>query len=292
MLYNDAMTLLQIYIRRIQKRLTAIDYILLFLFVITIGGFVIFFRREVKFVTLKLKVTDVTPVYLANQPPEEIIYAFKKGDTERNELGQIVSEITDVATYRVSPEKLSIYITVKTKAVYNPRKQQYTLKGKPVLLRESFMFHFTNVRFEGTIVDLPELREPSTKGVTIVEARLGINPTEFADRHGVPDYVASAVKVGNTVVDSQGQTLAEITQVQIVPAKRTVSTATGTPLVVNDPQLKDVFLTVKLTTHTYNGKTYMFEYLPVDVNVILPLNLPAITIMPVITRVAKWPTAE
>ena len=111
--------------QQFKKKLTIIDYLFIVGFIVAIGGFIIFFRRESVLITIRLKVTDLSPFFIKDQPPDEYAYAFQKGDAEYNELGQITATILDVSAYKTVPEKQVTYVTVKAKTVYDPRKKQY-----------------------------------------------------------------------------------------------------------------------------------------------------------------------
>ncbi|OGG30178.1 hypothetical protein A3A63_00905 [Candidatus Gottesmanbacteria bacterium RIFCSPLOWO2_01_FULL_46_9] len=273
--------------QQFKKKLTIIDYLFIVGFIVAIGGFIIFFRRESVLITIRLKVTDLSPFFIKDQPPDEYAYAFQKGDAEYNELGQITATILDVSAYKTVPEKQVTYVTVKAKTVYDPRKKQYSLKGKPISFGQTFLFTFARVKFEGMVVDFPSFQNTATPTATLVQAQIRTESREFSDTWGVPDFIANAVHEGDEVKDSKGNVLAKITSVTVVPARRTIITAAGSPIIIFDPQLKDVFLSLNLTTKIINDKIYMFDYMPVSVGSQIPLNLPTIAISPVITHIVQ-----
>ena len=137
------------------------------------------------------------------------------------------------------------------------------------------------------VVDFPSFQNTATPTATLVQAQIRTESREFSDTWGVPDFIANAVHEGDEVKDSKGNVLAKITSVTVVPARRTIITAAGSPIIIFDPQLKDVFLSLNLTTKIINDKIYMFDYMPVSVGSQIPLNLPTIAISPVITHIVQ-----
>jgi len=81
--YNRPMQYLRSRFQQFKKKLTIIDYLFIVGFIVAIGGFIIFFRRESVLITIRLKVTDLSPFFIKDQPPDEYAYAFQKGESER-----------------------------------------------------------------------------------------------------------------------------------------------------------------------------------------------------------------
>lgn len=273
------------FIRTIYKRLSFWDKLLLATFFLLGATFVVFFRREIRHVTTTFKVTDKDVLYAITNPQEEFANAFTVGDTERNEFGQVISEIMSVNAYRVNPGNQVVYLEIRLKTVYNFRKNQYSMKGKPVIFGQSFVFNFSNVSFQAIVTTPPGFKQVIGENKLLVKARLRDESREFSDTYGVPDYVAGAVKAGDTMKDSAGKVLAQVKDVQVKPARRTVVVSTGRSVVIEDLDLKDVFFTIELTVKEVAGKKYMLDFIPVLVNQRIPLNLENISLWPVITEV-------
>lgn len=277
------------------KKLSIVDWIFFFLGLAILLGISLFFRREVKFITIKFKVTDENVLYARNSPTNEYALGFITGDVERDELGRVISEITGVESYKTSPDQQVVYLDIKLKAVYNPRKQQYSLQGKSIIYGESFAFSFGKTRFKALVVDFPGFRTTNSikSEKTIVKAQLRVENRQFSDVYGVPGYVAHAVSKGDTVTDTKGNVLLRILDVTTTPAKRLVMSNSGQPYMVDDPYLMDLYYSIELSTKNINGKIYMFDYLPVLINNAIPINLNTISIWPTITEITdQTPIAQ
>jgi len=262
------------------SKLTLIDYIA----AIVICGifiFIFFFlRRGNTTVAIKVKVTSVNNQYSQS---------FVEGDQELDELGRASSTITKVKTLYVSNDSPSTYLSLNVKAVYSPLKKQYTLKGKPIIYGEEYSFTFSNVKFDAVVVDFPGYRtsEPFIEKKIMVKTMMKDDSRNFSDTYGVPPYLISAVKVGDTVKDRDGKIVAEIKNMTISPAKRTVLDANGKPYVINDPYLKDAVLDLEVSIKETPTKKFYQDYLVVEVGSPLPLPFKNIVLYPIVTEIIE-----
>lgn len=272
---------------KISKSVSRLDLVILFVCIASILVFYIAFKRNVVFITARFKVTDDNALYANTLPGNEYATSFVEGDTEKDELGRTVSEIIDVETYKVKENQAVVYLDIKMKAVYNPRKKQYTVRGKTLSFGESFTFTLSKVKFKGLVVDFPGFRDTQNmKKITMkVIAQLRDPSRFFSDTYGVPLYIANAVKRGDVVTDSKGNVLLTVLDVLIKPAKRII---TNTQTVQTlDPELKDVYYTIELPAVQIRGQNYMFNYFPVLIGSFLPINLPSVSISPTIIEILE-----
>ncbi|OGG11763.1 hypothetical protein A2Z00_05350 [Candidatus Gottesmanbacteria bacterium RBG_13_45_10] len=270
--------------RSLRKRITNFDIFFISVLGILFLGFIFFFRRETTYVSLRLKVTDPNVQFINTQPFDEYSSSFVAGDKEVNELGQTVSEIVSVDTYKTDPIKQVTYVNMRTKAVYNPRKQQYTVKGKPVAFGQSINFTLSKIKFEGTIVDFPGFMKNRTIQKKILRAQFRDPKREYSDTYGVAPYIADAVKVGDEVKDSQGNVIIEVLEVESVPAKRTI-VSNNASITIVDQELRDVYYTLEVSVFSVGGRLYMFDFIPVYISQIIPLNFPHISVWPTIISI-------
>jgi hypothetical protein len=224
-----------------------------------------------------------------HSPSDEVMTGFTVGDTEKDELGRVVSTIVNIESYKTQPNEQVIYLDINTKVTYNPRRNIYSTQGKNIAFGELFTYSFSKVHFRGIVVDLPGLSSAlhikSTK--TIVKAQVRDNSRQFSDVYGIPGYLADAFKVGDTVVDTRGNVLAKILEITTLPAQRVVITSEGQPVVISDPELKDMYFVIELATKEINGKKYMFDYLPVLIGENIPFYTQKADIWPTITEIVK-----
>lgn len=271
------------------RRVTILDWIFISFSIVLLLTFYLFFKREVVYITARFKVTDENILYAKTSPNNEFTTSFQVGDTERDELGRVASEIVSVESYKTNPEEHIVYLDIKLKAVYNPRTRQYSVRGKNILFGESLTFSLTKVHFKAVVVDFPGFRNAQaiTLKKTIVKAQLRWDNRYYSDVYGVPDFVASAVKKGDTVKNSKGEVLVRILDVDIQPAKRLVVNNAGQSFLVEDPYLKDVYYTIELATKEIDGKTYMFDYRPVLINNVIPINMNTVSVWPNIIEIVQ-----
>lgn len=287
------------YIHLLWKRISISDWIVLGVGVVFLLGFYLFFKRDTVYITATFKVTDENPLYANTLPNTEYASAFVPGDGQRDLFGHVIAEIKRVERYSetpqridlydVTPERNVVYLDIKIKTVYNPRDHTYSAQGKNIVFGESFTFSFARVKFKALVVDFPGFRgaQSTQTMTTVVRAQLRNDSRGYSDVYGVPDFVARAVKKGDITSDDKGNPLVRVLDVSVAPAKRMVVNTIGQPFMVDDPYLKDVYVTLEIATKEINGKLYMFDYKPILINTVVPLNLKTINLSPVITEIIK-----
>lgn len=271
------------------KKLALLDYVFIGIFLSVVLAFFVFFKRSTVYIPITLKITDDNVLLADSSPKIDYAQSFIIGDTERNELGQPTATITNIDSYYISPNKQIVFVTIKAKAVYNARKKQYVVKSRPVVYGASIPFIFKNVIFTGLVVNFPnfETAQQVKRGATKVKAQLRYDSRDFSDISGVPNFIATSVKEGDLITNTNNEVMAKILSVEIYPAKRTVITSAGVAMNIQDPNLYDVFYTIDLTTKQINNKTYMFDYFPVLVGESIPLNFPTVSVYPTIIEILK-----
>lgn len=271
------------------RKITLFDWIFIVLSAIALVFFYLFFKRDVTYITARFKVTDENILYATSSPGNEFASSFRVGDTEKDELGRTISEIVGVEAYKTIPEQQKIYLDIKLKAIYNPRTNQYTVRGKNILFGESLTFSFTKVRFKALVVDFPGFRDQADEETkkTIVKTQVRHESRGFSDVYGVPSFLADAVNKDDEVIDSKGNVLIKVIDKTVKPARRLVVNNSGQPFIVDDPYLKDVYYTLEISTREINGATYMFDYIPVLINSVVPMNFKSVSVWPTITEIVK-----
>lgn len=268
-------------------KLHTIDIIFICIAIILLGFFYLYFKREIVSIMIRVRVVEDSVAYGGTLANDQSATAFVVGDTEKDELGRTISEITRVDSYRMTPDQEAIYLDIKTQATYSPRKGTYTLRGEDISYGQILPFSFSKAQFRGVIVDVPGLQGALhiKNGTSLVKAQYTQDLIDPSYGEGVPEFVATALKQGDLITNSRGEVLAKILDVTITPAKRTVETAVGQVLIVDDPELKDVYYTIQLSTKRVNGNTYMFDYIPVSIGEKIPLYTSKITVWPTITEI-------
>ena len=276
-------------IKKTFKNITVFDRVFIGLALVAVLGFYLFFKRDVVDITVKFKIASENIFFPADPLRNEFAVGYMVGDAENDELGRKTAEIVSVESYKTSLPNQIVYLNIRLKAVYNPRTQQYSLKGKNIIFGEFFDFSFQKAHIRGLVVDFPGFQDSDVidEGTTIVKTQIRDTSRSFSETYGIPDYLASAISVGDSVRDSNGKDLAKILDIQVRPAKRLVVSASGQPFIVDDPYLKDVFATMELATKKIQGKIYMYDYKQVVIGAIIPFNTDTISVAPTIIDIIR-----
>ncbi len=274
-------------VRTLLSKVKTFDIFFIVLAILAVFTFYIFFKRETTFITIRIKVTDENALYANTLPGNEYTSSFKIGDTERNELGNVIAEIVNIETYKKSSIDNVVYLDVRLQATYNPRKKVYSFRGKQATYGESFIFSFSKVRVKGLVVDFPGFRDEKsiTKGKTVVVAQLRYDSRYYSDVYGVPSYLAYSIKKNDQVTNSKGEVWAKVLDVTVKPAQRSVPNINGQIVQSSDSELFDVFYAIELSTYELSNELYTFDFVPVIIGQTLPLNFKQVAVFPTITKI-------
>jgi hypothetical protein len=276
--------------KNLRSRLSWLDIVFLALAIGFVLIFYLFFRRETTYIVARFKVTDENPLYAKNLPNNEYASSFTVGDSENNELGQASAEIVGVDTYKLTPEDNVVYLDIRIKTTYNPRKKTHVFKGKQVVFGQSFTFSFSNVRAKALVVDFPGYESGLENEEVIVSAQLRDEFREFSDVYGVQPFVAEAIEEGEKVFDSKGNVLAEVLEIRTEPARRWVFSDRGQAVSVRDPELVDVFMKIKFSATRKNNNLFVLDFLPVLIGEEIPLNFNDVFVSATITDIENVDT--
>lgn len=280
-------------IKSFVKNLTLFDAIGLGLLFLLAGLFFTFFHRKTVFLNITVRAIEketVYPIYGQAYPNHLLSQAFFVGQTEKNDFGDVVAEVTDINSFPVDEERDAVYLHIRLKSYFNPLKGTYSAKGRDIVVGETVSFNFSSAKVDGVVIDLEDDSQKTNEeyGEAVVEARLLYNQSDSTEIKGVQDYIAQAVKSGEVMKSADGTELARVEEVHIKPAPRTVVTATGETKVVPDPYLKDVTYVLRLRVHKIGGKSYVLNYVPFEVNRFLPLSFDQIMVFPTVTKIISF----
>lgn len=269
------------------KKLQFFDYLVAGFFLLLAGAFFIFFFRKGRYLTVRVKVTERNVLYASSTPPSWFVYLFKKGMKEKDGLGRLSAEITDVYFYDSKINKKAVYLTLKLRTTYNRRTGEYKYKGIPVVVGEGLRINFEKILVEGLIVEVEGLKNPYEEVYFKVKVQLQEKNQVFSETTGVDPFVAEAIKVGDKVFDSKGEVVAEVLTKEIYPAKKNTFDARGNVYQKTDPRLKDVFLTLRIKAKKIHNEFYFLDDIRLKVNSVIPLHFRNLSIWPIITEISK-----
>lgn len=266
------------------KRLTFFDYLIFGVLIVGVIVLANILLRKSSYITVTVKASEDNVAW-TNDTKTWFSQLFHEGMMERDGVGRNQAEVVKIYSYDTDPSKKALYLTLKLKAVYSKSTGQYSFKGKPLLIGNTIKLFLDNVNLEGLIVNIENLPDPREKVKLRLETRL-IGDSRFQETEGSPQYVTDAVKVGDKVYDSQGNTILTVISKYTEPAKRVVTTSDGRVLVRTSPLLKDAYFAADVNAMKIGGKYYLFDDVPISIGFGLPINLPFISIFPTITKIS------
>lgn len=278
------------------KSLKLFDWILIIAGICVVFVFATIFFRKSSYITATVKVGDDSVFYNTwltgtfnwsdtSGSKSWFAEAFHKGQSEKDGLGNIKASVLDVFSYDKSPAHKVVYLTVKLNVVYNRASNTYTYKGVPVLVGSQIKLNLDNVYANGTVTDVEGFPGKKENKYLILETQIRDQNQTFLETVGTKNYVAEALNIGEEVKDNNGNVLLQILDKNVLPAKKTVTTADGRIFAQDDPIQKDVFLTIGVNAEKIGDKYYFLDDTPILVDQIIPINTPTISVFPVITKI-------
>ncbi len=239
-----------------------------FFFILLIAFLFLTRRSEDIMVTVRLLNYNSAPAYY-NFPRQLFIENLKKGLKEEGQLGSTVLEVLDVYKYPSNDVNQDIFVTLKISSVYNRHTGQYSYDNLPLLIGDYRTFQLQNIVFSGVIIDINTSGKPREQKMFSVTGFLDpVNNNDFASFQqvailngvtvdGIKNFLADQIKPGLKIIDSNGQTAAEIISVNKTPGKVT-SIQNGFYQTAVDPGTKHVETTLNILADKV-GDGYFFQ---------------------------------
>lgn len=275
------------YFKNIYNRLTLFDFILVLIFILSIIFFAVVSYRKTDFVIVTVKVGDDDIRQSIPGVKDWFSQLFYVGMRDIDGLGKPQAEVIDILSYDYSPNQKALYLTLKLRALYTQKTNKYTFKGRPLLIAHPIKLELDNLSVSGLVTSMEDVKDPREKVTIIVQAQAWNESPSFSETIGIRPYIADAIKVGDKVLDSQGNVLLEVVDKKIENAKRVIFVNAGQSRLGENPLLKDIKLTLKIQATRINDKYYFFDDVPIRIGTSIPINLPFLSIWPEITNITS-----
>lgn len=271
------------------KKLTLFDKIIIVVAVLGLAFFAFVFFRKSVFVTIVVKVGEENILYepwaVSTGTRAWFSQLFHEGMKEQDGLGREMAEVLSIRSYDTLPSRKAVYLTTKLRAVYNRASNQYTFKGRPLLIGSPVRLNLDRLFVDGLITHVEGIKDPRERIELIVEARLIEETPVFPETRGVRAYLAEAIKVGEEFNDDQGNTIAKVLDKKVEGAKRAVVTGDGRVVVRTNPLRKDVYITLQVDALEIGNRYYLFDDVPLLIGNGIPLNTSTISVWPEVTKI-------
>lgn len=271
------------------KNLGLFDFLMIAFLILIIVFFGVFFSRKTKYLEVTVKITEDNILYASNNPQAWFVYLFKPGMKEKNGLGQISAEVKKVYFYDISEAKKAAYINLKLRTNYNRQSQNYSYKGKSLLVGSPIKIELQDVLIEGLVTAIEGLPDPRKEVELIVKSQIFGDNSVFPETNGIPAFLADAVKVGDKFYDSENKAVVTILEKTEEPAKKITTNDKGEVFLRRDPLKKDVYLTLKLLAKQINNEYFLFDDLQIKIGDGIPILTESYSVWPTITEFVKIP---
>lgn len=269
------------------KKISFFDLILTLIFIFLAIFLFIFLFRKNQYIEVVVKITNDNVLYAESYPPNWFVNLLKKGMSEKDGLGRVTAEIKDIYWYDSEPTRKAAYLLLRIKATYNKKANQYSYKGKPLLVASPIKIQFEKVLVNGLVTNIQGLEDSRETKVMLMETQLIENNGVFPNVRGVEPFLAEAINIGDEVKSHDGSSLIKIIDKKVFPATRIVTNDRGQVFLEKDPLLKDVYLTLKVKVKKINNEYYLYDDIHLKIGRGIPVNLEKVTVWPTITQITN-----
>lgn len=210
-------------------------------------------------------------------PPYYWMYpSFYKGAKEYDVLKKPLVEVLDVVYQNVDNRKLAL-IKARLKVKRNFRTNVYTFRQSQLQVGKTITIAPNNVSMIAHVLSIEGQPSVWKTEERVVTAKL----------LGVRDWVVNAVAVGDVQKDNDGKPVAEILEKSVQQANMITQDDRGEPHLKKDPLHFDITLKLRLRVYPDGNVSYFNFYSPVQVAQEVEIQLPNITLKPLIMQIEK-----
>jgi len=278
-----------IFIKRLYKRISSIEWAVLFLLIVSVVFSISYFFRTDQWVKIEIKVSQKEWWWTSQPPPYWLTNTMHIGDKQYDSLGRKEVEIVDVKNYDLWLEKKIAFATLMVRAKYDNRKKKYVFGNQPLEVGNTLSLNTGSIGTHGLITRIYTGEDTQTEHHKKVEIKI-IDEyyfDVFSETTGVAPWIADAFSVGDKMKDGEGRTIVDILKKNVLPAGTLVSTNGGVAYIAKNPLLKDVYLTVDLVAYKNGDAEYFLNEFIVKVGSKIPITLPNINFIGEITRIIE-----
>lgn len=271
------------------KKMTLFDKAIIFLAILGTLFFVYVFFRKSNYITVVVKVGEEEIRYLPwfAETGSRVWFSelFYEGMKEKDGLGRTNVEVLSVYSYNTTPETKAVYLTLKLKGVFSRAQNQHTYKGNPVLIGHPIKIFLDSLLVEGLVTQMEGIQDPRKKQDLTVQVKIVEENPTFPESSGVDEHVAEAIKVGDEIMDNNGETIIKIVEKRVENAKKVVTTSDGRVILQTQPLRKDVYLTLYIKAIKISDRYFVFDDEPILIGLTIPLNFSSYTLWPEVTSI-------
>jgi hypothetical protein len=223
---------------------------------------------------------ESTPKWFSSQ--------FRPGMKELDGIGRTNAEVLSVRSYDSSPNNQNVYLTVKLRATYARGSNQYTYKGKPILVGSVIKTFLGNILAEGMVTHIEgDTQDNGKKHKIILKTKVLYLNQVFPETTGVLPHIADSINVNQEIKDTQGNLAITVKEKIVTDAKKLVTTSGGQIIVTTNPLLKDLSLTLEVYAEKIQNKYFVFDDIPILIDQFIPLHTDTVSLYPTITEIVS-----
>lgn len=206
------------------------------------------FNQIIKWTTVRISIQNPNLWYDGNSPKYWYGEQFTKGNIAYNSVGEKIAEITNVENYDLGGNNRRIFLTVLLKLTYNKKRQSYEYEYKPFAAGSLIKLNFPNIEAQGVVVNVGKNASIMSERIVTIENKR------------VTAEVADQVKIGDKMVDSENNPVAEIlNKSSTTSSTYDYSDIRGKKIITYDPLYRHLILQIKVRAYEQANQFYFVD---------------------------------
>lgn len=246
------------------KKLKTTDYIVLIIGLTLLSLALLFYARKKTTFYISFLVSPQEIRHEIYSPQYWIGKSLKVGDTAYDGAGREVAKIMSIDDSDAGGYQRQLGMTLELKGMYDQRTRQYRINDTVIEIGKNVEFSISNTQVKGSVVDIGD-----TINSVVGEERT-LQLVLFLTN--IDPWLADSYQDSFVSKNRDGIVQFEIQKVNIVPARKSITTDEGTINCALDPIYKDVFLLAQVNTVCYEEVCYYQNSIPIKIGQTIVAN--------------------
>lgn len=250
---------------------------ILIIMILLIAAFIFrILTEKSEYVTVQLYASGGEWWWDQPEPPYWLTDPVVKGSLELDPTGDKLVEVLEVQKFEAGDRKM-LWMKARLKVAADKKSKQYRFRREPLQVGSLIYIAPNNVRIFCNVMFIDGVGEPGKISEKLVTVKA----------YNQFPWKAEALKIGEKMLDDNGNPMAEIVERNIIQPRDQVLAVNDKGIVVeqNNPERVDVTVKVKMQTLESNGINYFSFFQPIKIGFYLWVPFKTVNFDGYITKV-------
>lgn len=248
------------------KKLSLLDYFVVFIILLAIAFSIRFLTREQRFVYLHIETGS--PEWVGEQIPGFywLVNSIRVGDIVFTTTGNQIGKVIEVYNVDWRGDRRYSRLKLQVNTVFDRRTNEYRINDVPLSVGNDADFKIGNTAYKGTITYIGNTLDPQNYAERYLRIRIKVLRTE--------PWKADTLNESFETKSTNGKVVFKVVDSVVTRSESTEVNSSGVRVRTLDPIFKDVYLTAIIYVTCQEEVCYFNGSLPVKVGVPITVQSP------------------